>query len=58
MTEKKSENFGDWINFLIKISLKDFRKTPYGFEGYGCGLCQTEVPCESKVPVRLEVDPF
>ena len=23
----------------------------YGFEGYGCGLCQTGVPCESGVPV-------
>jgi len=22
----------------------------YGFEGYGCGLCQTSVPCESGIP--------
>ena len=22
----------------------------FGFEGYGCGLCQTSVPCESEVP--------
>jgi hypothetical protein len=22
----------------------------YGFEGYGCGLCQTGVPCESRIP--------
>jgi len=22
----------------------------YGFDGYGCGLCQTGVPCESKIP--------
>lgn len=22
----------------------------YGFEGYGCGLCQTAVPCESGIP--------
>jgi len=22
----------------------------YGFEGYGCGLCQTGVPCESCIP--------
>ncbi len=21
-----------------------------GFEGYGCGLCQTGVPCESGIP--------
>jgi hypothetical protein len=25
----------------------------YGFEGYGCGLCQTGVPCESGVPAGL-----
>ncbi len=22
----------------------------FGFEGYGCGFCQTGVPCESKIP--------
>jgi ferredoxin len=22
----------------------------YGFEGYGCGFCQTGVPCESNIP--------
>jgi len=25
----------------------------YGFEGYGCGLCQTGVPCESEIPEEL-----
>lgn len=25
-------------------------KREYGFEGYGCGLCQTGVPCESRIP--------
>lgn len=25
----------------------------YGFVGYGCGLCQTKVPCESGIPGRL-----
>ena len=25
-------------------------KSHYGFDGYGCGLCQTGVPCESKIP--------
>ena len=24
----------------------------YGFEGYGCGLCQVKVPCESMIPVK------
>lgn len=23
----------------------------YGFDGYACGLCQTGVPCESRIPV-------
>ncbi|MGD0231350.1 MAG: epoxyqueuosine reductase, partial [Syntrophorhabdales bacterium] len=22
----------------------------YGIESYGCGLCQTKVPCESRIP--------
>jgi len=25
-------------------------KNHYGFDGYGCGLCQTGVPCESGIP--------
>jgi epoxyqueuosine reductase len=31
---------------------KKFVKQNYGFEGYGCGMCQTDVPCESKFPVQ------
>jgi epoxyqueuosine reductase QueG len=31
-------------------------KTRYGFEGKGCGLCQTKVPCESKIPLKEEVE--
>jgi epoxyqueuosine reductase len=27
----------------------------YGFDGYGCGLCQTGVPCESKIPTAADV---
>ena len=27
-----------------------FVKENYGFDGYGCGLCQTAVPCESGIP--------
>ena len=27
----------------------------YGFEGYGCGLCQTGVPCESGIPSDIEI---
>lgn len=25
-------------------------KEHYGFEGYGCGLCQTKIPCEAQIP--------
>ena len=27
----------------------------YGFKGYGCGLCQTGVPCESGIPTPQDV---
>jgi epoxyqueuosine reductase QueG len=30
----------------------DYVKQNYGFDGYGCGLCQTKVPCEAGIPVR------
>ena len=28
-------------------------KENYGFDGYGCGLCQTAVPCESGIPKKI-----
>jgi ferredoxin len=31
----------------------EFIKSRYGFEGYACGLCQTGVPCESRIPRKL-----
>jgi epoxyqueuosine reductase len=31
----------------------DYVKREYGFDGYGCGLCQTGVPCESGIPEPL-----
>lgn len=34
---------------------EEYVKAHYGFEGYGCGLCQTGVPCESKIPTRRDV---
>ena len=34
----------------------DFVKSQYGFDGYGCGLCQTGVPCESRIPARQDVE--
>lgn len=35
----------------LKPVTADHVKTHYGFDGYGCGLCQTGVPCESKIPL-------
>jgi epoxyqueuosine reductase QueG len=32
----------------------DFVKVNYHFDGYGCGLCQTGVPCESRIPSRRD----
>jgi len=32
--------------------IKDYVTSHFGFVGYGCGLCQTGVPCESKIPSR------
>ena len=31
---------------------REFVTTTYGFKGYGCGLCQTGVPCESRIPMK------
>lgn len=31
---------------------RDYVKSSFGFEGYGCGLCQTHVPCESRIPIK------
>jgi epoxyqueuosine reductase QueG len=36
------------------VKAADFVSSSYGFEGYGCGLCQTGVPCESRVPLKLK----
>lgn len=40
----------------LKPATKDYVKAHYGFEGYGCGLCQTKVPCESKIPLPQDVE--
>ena len=31
---------------------EEYVRGSYGFDGYGCGLCQTGVPCESRMPVE------
>jgi len=35
---------------------RDYVTSQYGFDGYGCGLCQTGVPCESKIPAKKDVE--
>jgi epoxyqueuosine reductase QueG len=40
----------------IRQETMPFVKAHYGFEGKGCGLCQTGVPCESLIPLREEKD--
>jgi hypothetical protein len=37
----------------LKPVSEEFVKREYGFDGYGCGLCQTGVPCESGIPKPL-----
>ena len=34
---------------------RDYVRSHFGFEGYGCGLCQTGVPCESKIPTENDI---
>lgn len=35
---------------------RDYVKSHYAFDGYGCGLCQTKVPCEAKIPKARDVN--
>jgi epoxyqueuosine reductase len=41
----------------LRPATADHVKANYGFDGYGCGLCQTGVPCESKIPTKEDVAP-
>jgi len=38
----------------LKPVSEEFVKREYGFDGYGCGICQTRVPCESGIPGQLQ----
>ena len=40
------------------VASKKYTKKHYDFEGRGCGLCQTNVPCESKIPSKEDVDSY
>lgn len=35
-------------------SMWEYVRIHYGFKGYGCGLCQTGVPCESQIPQQTD----
>lgn len=35
----------------LEVVTAEHVRREYGFDGYGCGLCQTGVPCESGIPV-------
>lgn len=32
---------------------RKYVRAHYDFNGYGCGLCQTDVPCESRIPAEI-----
>ena len=34
------------------VQSRSYVKKTYKFEGYGCGLCQVGVPCETGIPVK------
>jgi epoxyqueuosine reductase QueG len=42
------------INHLYPTT-SDYVTYNFGFKGYGCGLCQTGVPCESKIPTNEDL---
>jgi epoxyqueuosine reductase QueG len=48
-----SENGHDKLKCLqhLKPATEEYVKANYHFDGYGCGLCQVGVPCESRIPV-------
>lgn len=37
----------------VRGACADHAKQAYGFEGWGCGLCQTGVPCEAGIPTKI-----
>jgi len=41
-----------------RIACGEYVTTHYGFKGRGCGLCQTKVPCESKIPTKEDVEAY
>ncbi len=48
ITEKGHEKVS--CGAYVRGPAAEHARTKYNFDGYGCGLCQTGVPCESKIP--------
>lgn len=42
------------VKHLFPVT-SDYVKKHFGFVGYGCGFCQTGVPCESKIPSERDL---
>jgi epoxyqueuosine reductase QueG len=42
----------------LRPASANYVEAQYGFKGYGCGLCQTGVPCESKIPTEADLESF
>ncbi|HUT85082.1 MAG TPA: epoxyqueuosine reductase [Thermodesulfobacteriota bacterium] len=42
----------------LRPTTAEYVKSHYGFDGHGCGLCQTKVPCESKIPSKQDVEMY
>jgi epoxyqueuosine reductase QueG len=40
----------------VRTVAPKYIRSHYGFKGRGCGLCQTKVPCESKIPTKEDVE--
>jgi epoxyqueuosine reductase QueG len=40
------------------IASSEYVKKTYNYEGYGCGLCQVGVPCETRIPVKKAREAF
>jgi epoxyqueuosine reductase QueG len=38
----------------VDVETREFINTYFGFDAYGCGLCQVGVPCESNIPVKAK----
>lgn len=48
ITEKGHDK--DRCRAFLMEKTAPYVESEYGFKGYGCGLCQTGVPCESGIP--------